>query len=136
MSQLVPLSFNKIMQTKTYTVIILEGEGKNFAIYTEPLVGKLLQMYLTEAQSLRPMTHDLLLSVFQGLDISVMQVVIHDIQDTVYFAKLFLEQEKDGMKHVVEIDARPSDAITLALLEDAPVLCTKEVLNRVIPLEA
>lgn len=132
-SELVQLSFDKIMQTRSYTVIILKSKEKKFAIYVDPAIGKSLQIYLTDADKPRPLTHDLLSSVFKGLDIRVKQVVINDVQDTVYYARLFLEQQKGDMRHIVEIDARPSDCITLALMHNAPVYCSKEVLEKTIP---
>jgi bifunctional DNase/RNase len=74
--------------------------------------------------------------IFKGFDIKVKQVVINDMQDTIYYARLFLEQlEADGITHIVEIDSRPSDCITLALMHNVPVYCTKEVLDRTIPVE-
>lgn len=131
--ELVQLSFDKIMQTRSYTVIVLKSQDKKFAIYVEPQVGKVLQMYLTDAEKLRPLTHDLISSICKGLEISVKQVVINDVQDTIYYARLFLEQMRGDARHIVEIDGRPSDFITLALMHNAPVYCAKEVLEKVIP---
>ena len=134
-SELIQLSFDKIMQTRAYTVIILSGQGKNFAIYTEPSIGKTLQLFLTEVETPRPLTHELLDKIFEGMDIRVKQIVINDVQDTVYFARLFLEQDMGEIRHIVEIDARPSDCLTLALMNNAPVYCTREVLDKTIPVE-
>jgi uncharacterized protein len=61
--------------------------------------------------------------------------VINDVQDTIYFARLFLEQDRGDIRHIVEIDARPSDCITLALMNNAPVYCTREVLEKTISVE-
>jgi bifunctional DNase/RNase len=134
-SELIQLSFDKIMQTRTYTVVILGARGKRFAIYTDPSIGRTLQMYLTGTEKLRPLTHDLMNMIFKGLNVVIKQVVINDIQDTIYFARLFIEQEIDGIRHIVEIDARPSDCITLALMNNVPVFCTKEVLEKTVPIE-
>lgn len=135
LSELIQLSFDKIMQTRSYTVIVLGAEDKRFAIYTDPSIGKTLQLYLTEVESPRPLTHDLMDLIFEGMDIRVKQVVINDVQDTIYYARLFLEQDIGEIRHIVEIDARPSDCITLALMNSAPVYCTREVLSKVIPIE-
>ena len=132
---LVQLSFDKIMQTRSYTVVILSGMNKRFAIYTDPSIGRILQLYLTNTEKPRPLTHDLMSSIFKGFDIRIKQVVINDIQDTIYFARLFIEQYRDGVRHILEIDARPSDSITLALMSNAPVYCTKEVLEKAVPVE-
>lgn len=132
-TEMIQLSFDKIMQTRTYTVIIFKADEKKFAIYVEPVVGKILQIQLTDVEKLRPLTHDLLSSVFKGFDITVKQVVINDVQEATYYARIFLEQRKDSIRHIVEIDGRPSDFITLALMHNAPIYCTKEVLEKTIP---
>lgn len=135
LSELIQLSFDKIMQTRAYTVIVLSAPEKKFAIYTDPSIGKTLQLYLTDVEKPRPMTHDLIDLIFMGLEVRVKQVVIIDVQDTVYYARLFLEQDQGDIRHIVEIDARPSDCITLALMNNAPVYCTPEVLKKAIPVE-
>ena len=133
--ELIQLSFDKIMQTRTYTVVILAAREKRFAIYTEPTIGKVLQLYLTGVQKPRPLTFDLINSVFNGYNIQVKQVVINDLVDTTYFARLYLEQDEGDLKHVVEIDARPSDCISIALMNNVPVFCTRDVLERTIHIE-
>lgn len=134
-SELIQLSFDKIMQTRSYTVVVLAAGEKHFAIYTDPTIGRLLQLYLTGAEKQRPLTHDLINMIFRGLNVRVKQVVINDLQDTVYFARLFIEQDIGDVRHILEIDARPSDCISLALMNNAPVYCTREVLDKTIPLE-
>ena len=133
--ELIPLQFNKIMQSQNYTVFILGTDEKQFAIYTAPQVGNNLQMYLREQAKPRPYTDDLINSLLSGLDINILQVVISEVQDTVYFAKLFVEQEVDGLRKILEIDARPSDCLTLALENDIPIFCTKEVFERTVAVD-
>jgi uncharacterized protein len=133
--ELIQLSFDKIMQTRSYTVVILSAGERKFAIYTDPSIGRSLQMYLTGVEKPRPLTHDLMDSIFQGFDIAIKQVVINDVQDTIYYARLYLEQQVGEERHIVEIDARPSDCLILALMNNIPVYCTKDVLTRTIPIE-
>ncbi len=140
-SELIQVSFDKIMQTRSYTVIILLGENKKFAIYTEPHIGKFLQSFLTDATSVRPLSHELIDKIFEGLDVRVKQVIIYDVQDTIYFARLFREQDiydptsGRNIRHIIEIDARPSDCLTLALMNNSPVYCTKKVLEETVAVE-
>lgn len=135
-SELIQLSFDKIMQTRSYTVIILGANNKRFAIYTDPSVGHNLQLLLTETEKPRPLTHDLINWIFEGLSIRVKQIIINDVQDTVYYARLFIEQNlEDNFRHILEIDVRPSDGIMLAFMHNAPVYCTREVLDKTIPVE-
>lgn len=134
-TELVQLTFDKIMQTRSYTVIILAAREKRFAIYTDPSIGKTLQMFLTGIETPRPLTHDLVSKVFKGYGIKVKQIVINDLIDTVYFARLFLELTQNELSHVLEIDARPSDCILLALMNNVPVFCTRDVLDKTIHIE-
>lgn len=134
-TDLVPITFNKIMQSRSYTVIILGTEQKRFAIYTEPSVGRNIQTYLTEESKPRPYTHDLIHSIFRGLNIKPIQIVITDIEDTIYFARLYLEQQVGDQKIILEIDARPSDCITLSFLDKVPFFCRKEIFEKAVPVE-
>lgn len=146
---LIPLSFHKIIQARSYTVIVLASPTKKIAIYTEPATGKLLQMHLTDSEKIRPMTHDLIQMILRGLQAKVMRVVLHDLQENVYFAKLFLHQvyktennlqnatnqPNSIQESIVEIDSRPSDAIALAILSQANLFCTHEVHEKAIHIE-
>jgi bifunctional DNase/RNase len=73
----------------------------------------------------RPSTHDLLRDVIKELGARLTKVMVTDLQDNVFFATLYLETAS-GPK---QIDARPSDAIALALRWDAPIFATPEVIR-------
>jgi bifunctional DNase/RNase len=133
--ELVPITFNKIMQSRSYTVIILGTDEKKFAIYTDPSVGKNIQIHLTQEHKPRPYTHDLINALLRGLDVKPIQIVITDIEDTIYFARLYLEQTNGDQKTLLEIDARPSDCIILALLNNIPVFCRKEIFDKAVAVE-
>ena len=134
-SELIQLSFDKIMQTRTYTVVVLGARGKRFAIYTEPNVGRILQTHLTGTANIRPLTHDLINNIFKGFDIKIMQVIINDVHDSIYFARIFLEHYVKDVQHIIEIDSRPSDCIALALMNNIPVYCTRDVFEKTIPIQ-
>jgi hypothetical protein len=135
MTHLIPVSFDKILQSRSYTVIIFSSEKKKFAIYTEPKVGTNIQIHLTQGMPPRPYTHDLMSGLMKGLGIKLLQVVINDIEDTIYFARLFLEQNLGDQKQIIEIDARPSDCIVLALMHQIPIFCRADILDKAIPVE-
>jgi len=133
--ELVHIKFDKIMQSQSYTCIVLANEEKKFAIYTNITSGKPMQDYLMQTDRQRPSTHDLINQIFRGLDIKVKQVVINDLQEeSIYFARIFFEQNKDGLLHILEVDGRPSDCISLALMHKVPIFCTRSVLEKAIPL--
>jgi len=68
----------------------------------------------------RPLTHDLIGHIFNGLGTTVERVVINDLKNSTYFARLILRTENELGKKILEIDARPSDCIALAVLRKAP----------------
>ncbi len=131
--ELIPVKFEKLMQSKTYTCVVLNAEDQKFAIYTDLPSGKSMQLFLSSIEKPRPYTHELLGRIFRGLEIKVKQVVISDLQDTIYFARVFIEQQRGDLLHIVEIDARPSDCLTLALIQRVPIYCTRAVLEKTIP---
>ncbi|MEM9982282.1 MAG: bifunctional nuclease family protein, partial [Bacteroidota bacterium] len=73
----------------------------------------------------RPMTHDLFRSISESFDVKVLEVIISDLREGVFYAKLVCT---DGAK-VSEIDARPSDAIAIALRFSAPIFTQENVLS-------
>jgi uncharacterized protein len=75
----------------------------------------------------RPLTHDLLAMVIDGLGGKVERVVITDQRESTYYARLFLARDRD----VVAIDARPSDSIALALRTGAPIYLETALLEKV-----
>lgn len=74
----------------------------------------------------RPMTHDLLRTAIENLGGKLSKVVISDLRDSTFFAMLHLSQGERSL----EIDARPSDAIALALRAEAPIFVLRTVLDK------
>ncbi len=73
----------------------------------------------------RPMTHDLLRNVLHGLDTRVTRVVVSELRDDTFFAVIWMERNGE----VLTIDARPSDALALAMRSDCPIYVTRAVLD-------
>jgi bifunctional DNase/RNase len=74
----------------------------------------------------RPMTHDLLKNVMETMDIQVIKVEVCDLRDNTYFALIYLN--RDGQE--ISIDARPSDAIALALRAKCPIFVADVVIQK------
>jgi bifunctional DNase/RNase len=85
-----------------------------------------IAMQLETVISPRPMTHDLLKNVIEGLSASVRRIVIKDLKDNTFFAEI--ELVRDG--EALSIDARPSDAMALALRTAAPIFVEQDVLDK------
>jgi bifunctional DNase/RNase len=90
-----------------------------------------IALEVEKATTPRPMTHDLLKNVMQGLNATLQRVVVTELKDDTFYAVLWLEQDGE----TVTIDCRPSDAIALALRADCPIYVNEEVLRvaKVIP---
>ncbi|EPP34315.1 bifunctional nuclease family protein [Chlamydia ibidis] len=129
---LVLLNFYKLVSFCHYAGIILGTEEKKFAIYGHVAMGQAFHQEDSSGISLqRPLTHDVLNFVFSGFDIHALRVVINDYKDNVFYTRLFLEQQQGEFVHIVDIDARPSDSIPLALAQKVPILCVQSVFEAV-----
>lgn len=76
-------------------------------------------------QSPRPLTHDLIISVVEQMGGEIQDIVISDLQDHTYYAKLRVR--KDG--ELIEVDCRPSDAIAVAVASRVPIYVNEDVLG-------
>lgn len=111
-------------------MVILRG-AESGADYVLPIwVGvseaNAISLELEQVASPRPMTHDLLKSLVDELGARVSEIVISDVKDSTYYATLVLEQGG----RIVNVDARPSDAIALALRTGAAILVEEEVIEQ------
>ncbi len=83
-----------------------------------------------ERETPRPMTHDLMASIVGALGATLERVVVSDLRNNTFYARLVLRQR--GSDDLVEVDARPSDAIALAVHLDAPIFVEESVLHSVL----
>jgi hypothetical protein len=114
-NDVVEVAVKGVMPTGNGCAVFLGNEEKNFVIYVDPGVGTAIQMSLHGVKRDRPLTHDLMCSIFLGLGVQMERVVINDVNDSTFYARLILRMENELAKKIVEIDARPSDSIALAL---------------------
>lgn len=132
MNPLVELSLEKVLQTRTYTVVILKGKDKPFAIYMEPHIGQMLQSFFSHEKPERPQTFEFIDQAFLGLDVEVVRVCLTDLEDAVFHSKILYHQKQPDMNQLIEVDARPSDSLLLALRHKAPIYCEQSVLDQAI----
>jgi bifunctional DNase/RNase len=105
-------------------VILKDMDGTHYLpILIGPFEATAIALALEGAAVPRPLTHDLMRSVIETLGGELEQVVIHDIRESTFFAKLVVRT--DG--RIEEIDARPSDGIALALRMHAPIYVTDRI---------
>jgi bifunctional DNase/RNase len=94
-------------------------------------IGEAIQRAVNGEQSERPMTHDLMVTLLDGLGAEVERVVINAVDDGTFFARLIVSMENELGHKIVEVDARPSDSIVLALTSGKPLYVAHEVLEAV-----
>ncbi len=84
-----------------------------------------IAMELDKSTTPRPMTHDLMRNLARGLNAIVRKVVVSELRDETFYAVIWMEQDGE----TVTLDARPSDAIALALRFDCPIYASRSVLD-------
>jgi bifunctional DNase/RNase len=113
--------------TKGFVVILKdETEKRWLPIWVGHYEAKMISLALEKIEPIRPLPHDLIKNILDSLSVIVTRVVICNIKDNTYFASVRLKINQTEK----EIDARPSDAIALALRVSAPIYVTEEVLNK------
>ncbi len=111
--------------------VFLGNEGKAFVIYVEPTVGQAIAMFMQGVAKERPLTHDMVGLVFKGLGVSIQRVIVNDLKNGTYFARMILKQENELGQKIIEVDARPSDCLAMAIQAKAPIYVTQSVFDEV-----
>jgi len=113
-------------RTQTPVVLLKEREGERMLpIWIGPSEASSIAIELTGRKFQRPLTHDLLKVVIDGLGATVPKVAVVDLQEKTYFAKVYLERDDE----MFAIDARPSDCIALALRTKSPIFVRESLLR-------
>ncbi len=109
-------------------VVILKEKGgeRYLPIWIGPAEADSIALKLQDVQVPRPMTHDLLRSAIEALGASVNSIVVNDLQNDTFFARILLIVDGRDM----EIDSRPSDAIALAVRVEVPIYVDESVLDK------
>lgn len=124
------LSKIKIDENRSEQIIILkEKEGSRFL----PVVIGIaevnsIKLKLSGVEPPRPLTHDLLCRIVDGLGAQLKNILIDKLENNTFYAKLVIAQA-GGQGEDVEIDARPSDSIAVALRAGVPIYVNEDVLN-------
>lgn len=105
---------------------VSEGKYRIVPIWVGVAEATQLSLALEHTKMPRPMTHDLFLDAITNLDARIDHVLINDVKGAMFFSKLFLRQHD----RLIELDARPSDALSLALRQEAPLFIEESVLER------
>lgn len=130
-NNVVPVEIRGILPSNSGCAIFVGNDEKVFIIQVENNMGAVIGMFLRETPKDRPLTHDLINSVFQGFGITVERVVITELKNSTYFARLILQQQNELGRKIVELDARPSDCLALATAQKRPVYVSAKLFEQV-----
>src|SRR3982751_2651979 len=128
--QLIPMAIKGLMldPVSNSPIVVLKDDAEKFflPIWVGIFEANAIALQLESVSTPRPMTHDLLKNMIGELDARVTRVVINDLRDSTFFAQIRLVSGE----RTLELDARPSDAIALALRTEAPIFVAQTVLDQ------
>ncbi len=104
-------------------VILVDDDKRYLPILIGPFEATAIALALEGTPVPRPLSHDLMKSIIESLKAHVVRILIHDIHDNTYYAKIVLE----AGSATIEIDARPSDSIALALRTNSPIYVSERI---------
>jgi bifunctional DNase/RNase len=113
--------------TDTRIVVLKNDDGsETLPIWVGAAEGNAIRLAMEHVVTPRPLRHDLIRSFAEHLDVKIQRVVVTDVKSSTYYAAVHVVSK--GVDRT--IDARPSDAIALALRSHCPIYVTRDVLNR------
>jgi uncharacterized protein len=126
----IQMSVNTILfdsRNGSYIVVLKDESGqKVLPIWIGAAEGNSIALAMSDVKPSRPLTHDLIVSIFDRLEIEIARVVISDLIDNTFYASLYLLHNNKEF----HIDSRPSDAIAVAVRIGAPVFVEEEVIAK------
>ena len=119
----------EVSVTQMGFALILKPPGKSriVPVFIGPLEAYSISMAQQGRKTERPLTHDLMKTVLDSLSFGIKKIVVNDFQEGTFFAKVYFENKNDPKSSLIEVDARPSDAIAMAIRLSAPIFMAKEV---------
>ena len=130
-NDVLPVQIRGILPANSGCALFVGNDQKVFVINVEPSMGAIISMFLRGSPKERPLTHDLMQSIFKGFNITVERVVITELRNSTYFARLILQQQNEVARKIVEIDARPSDCLALATAQKRPIFVANTLFEQV-----
>lgn len=130
-ADIVEVSIKGLMPTANGCAVFLGNDDKTFVIYVDPSVGSAISMTISGVKKERPLTHDLIGHLLMGFEIALERVIINDVNEGTYFARIILHMQNELGRKFLELDARPSDSIVLALQQKRPIFVARKVFEAV-----
>lgn len=124
---MIPVTVDQLVLSKAGFVVLLKGveDARSLPIFIGAAEAQSIAIHLNRIQVPRPLTHDLFKNTLDFLECRLMRVEVNELKEGTFYATLVLE--RDGRR--MRLDARPSDAIALALRAGAPVYVAAAVMG-------
>jgi len=126
----VQMNVNTILfdsRNSSYIVVLKDETGKKILpIWIGAAEGNSIALAMSNVKPARPLTHDLVVNIFDRLEVEIARVVISDLIENTFYASLYLLHNNKEF----HIDSRPSDAIAIAIRIGAPVFVEEEVIAK------
>jgi bifunctional DNase/RNase len=127
----VQVQIRGILPANTGSAVFVGNEEKVFVISVDPNMGQIISMYMNDQRTERPLTHELVQNIFKGFGISVERIVITELRNSTFFARIILQQQNELGRKLVEVDARPSDCLALATAQRRPIFVSAPLWEQV-----
>ncbi|MDX2187591.1 MAG: bifunctional nuclease family protein [Opitutaceae bacterium] len=127
----VEVQIKGVMPTANGCAVFLGNDEKTFVIYVDSSVGNAIRMTIDGVKKDRPLTHDLIGHILLGLGARLDYIVINDVNEGTFFARILLRMENEIGRKIMEVDARPSDSMVLALQQKRPIFVSRKVFETV-----
>jgi len=130
-ADLIRMTVDGVMVEGNRPVVLLKEDSGDrvLPIVIGPAEAMAISMELRGEKPPRPLTHDLMCNILEMLGVTVKHIVVTELVQDTYHAQIVLSADHANGQR--EVDARPSDAIALALRTDSPIFATNELLDRV-----
>ena len=130
-NEVIEVAIKGVMPTANGCAVFLGNDDKSFVIYVDHSVGNAISMTLNGIKKERPLTHDLIGSILLGLNITLERIVINDDSEGTFYARIIQHMQNELGRKLIEVDARPSDSIVLALQQKKPIFVALKVFDTV-----
>ena len=130
-NEVIEVGIKGVMPTANGCAVFLGNDDKAFVIYVDHSVGNAISMTLNGIKKERPLTHDLIGSILLGLNVTLERVIVNDVSDGTFYARIILQMQNELGRKIIEVDARPSDSIVLALQQKKPIFVAQKVFDGV-----
>ncbi len=118
----------KVSLISNHRVVVLKDENteRYLPIWIGPFEADAITIGMQSLEMSRPLTHDLLKSLIDGVEASVSHILVNELRDDTFYAQIVIEFNGQ----CIEIDSRPSDAIALAVRAKAPIYVAESVMEK------